>query len=421
MDRKPNVVPTKEQINSVKSEKEKKELYEQEKALATNEIYSASFREAEMPTGQLSAIEQMQQRTAHQLNLNAQGMQVKDETLAEAPTYSDVARFRNEEQMRLRDVQLQQNLDNIQKFQDQTAEATVRHQSYQNQQQKPIMEIDNGYQKPPTPPVTPKNGSIWDDYSNQSSDEHINEISQPNYNAPFDVISLPSLGKTYKNKKSNIKLSYMTTADENILSSPNLLQSGEFLEILINRKMLEPSLRYKDLLPGDRNAIMIWLRATGYGEMYPVVIEDEKGIPFETVVNLDDLKTVELTVEPDENGLFTFDLPLARQTIKFRLLTCGEIDFLDKKMEEEKENNVLINNYNTYKLERMIVEVDGSKDRTFISSVANNMRLPDSKKLTEFMNTIDCGIDLDIVVKTPGGGSVATFLPLNLNFFWPNL
>jgi hypothetical protein len=30
----------------------------------------------------------------------------------------------------------------------------------------------------------------------------------------------------------------MTTADENILTSPNLLQSGEFLEILINRKLL---------------------------------------------------------------------------------------------------------------------------------------------------------------------------------------
>jgi hypothetical protein len=31
----------------------------------------------------------------------------------------------------------------------------------------------------------------------------------------------------------------MTTADENILTSPNLLQSGEFLNVLINRKILE--------------------------------------------------------------------------------------------------------------------------------------------------------------------------------------
>ena len=44
------------------------------------------------------------------------------------------------------------------------------------------------------------------------------------------------------------------------------------VEILINRKILEPDLRYEDLLVGDRNAIMIWLRATGYGEMYPVLM-----------------------------------------------------------------------------------------------------------------------------------------------------
>jgi hypothetical protein len=63
----------------------------------------------------------------------------------------------------------------------------------------------------PTPSVTP----------------YILEISQPNYNSPFDVIPLPSLGKTYRNKKPNVRLGYMTTADENILTK-NLLQSGEF-------------------------------------------------------------------------------------------------------------------------------------------------------------------------------------------------
>jgi hypothetical protein len=38
----------------------------------------------------------------------------------------------------------------------------------------------------------------------------------------------------------------------------------------------------------------------------------------------------------------------------------------------------------------------------------------------EVLLEIDCGIDLNITVPTPGGGSVATFLPLNLKFFWPN-
>lgn len=416
MDRKPNVVPTQGQMNSVKSEKEKKEAYEKEKIIVTSEIYAAPFRDSDTPDGHLSAMEQMRLRTSNQLNKHLNGEIIIEESLAEegAVTYS-----RNQEQMKLRDVQLQQNLDNIDKFQKQTAEATNRHKTVQVSEQKNGYNNSNDYGN--YPPIQPPTTSNWDGYGDFNRDEYIVQISQPDFNTPFDVISLPSLGKTYKNKKANVRLSYMTTADENILSSPNLLQSGEFLEILINRKLLEPGLRYKDLLPGDRNAIMIWLRATGYGEMYPVTIEDEHGVPFETVIDLNELKTNELNVEPDEHGLFSFILPIAQKEIRFKLLSCGEIDYLEKMVEEERENNLPVNNYNTYKLERMIVEVDGSRDRTYIKDVANTMRIPDAKKLNDYINSIDCGIDLDIVVKTPGGGSVATFLPLNLNFFWPNI
>jgi hypothetical protein len=48
------------------------------------------------------------------------------------------------------------------------------------------------------------------------------------------------------------------------------------------------------------------------------------------------------------------------------------------------------------------------------------MRVGDAKELREYIDSIDCGVDLRITVRTPGGGSVTTFLPLNLKFFWPN-
>jgi hypothetical protein len=213
----------------------------------------------------------------------------------------------------------------------------------------------------------------------------------------------------------------MTTADENILTSPNLLQSGEFLEILINRKMLDPALRYKDLHVGDRNAIMIWLRATGYGEMYPVTLLDEKNVPFDTDVNLNNLKTKNLGAEPDEEGLFDFQFPLCKAVIKFKLLTCGDVDTIEKLVEADKANNVPVNNTNTYTMERTIVEVNGSRDKYVIREFSNSMRIMDAKLFNDYIAKIDCGIDLDIEVGTPGGGSIKTFLPLNINFFWPNI
>lgn len=421
MEKKPNVVPPK----GHKSDQQKISEYEAEKRIVTHEIYTEPFRDSETPEKHLSALEQMRARTASQLAQNQSGGVVQYPEFAEKPTgYIN----RNEEQIKQRDAQLAKNLDMIDKFQAQTQEANNRHLVEDNYKtptmyqqptkQEPIERYGkfNNYE-PPTP-STPSN--IWAGYGDYSRSEHIQQISQPDYNTPFDVIPLPSKGKTYRGKKPNIKLSYMTTADENILSSPNLLQSGEFLEVLLNRKILD-NIRYKDLLPGDRNAIMIWLRATSYGELYPIVLDDEEGMPFETTVDLNELKTIDLNVEPDEDGLFTFVLPLSQKVIRFKLLTCGEMDYLEKIIETEKNNNQLVNNYSTYKLERMIVEVDGSTDKQFIKEVANSMRIPDAKKLTDFINTIDCGIELNIDVQTPGGGSIATFLPLNLNFFWPNL
>ena len=69
----------------------------------------------------------------------------------------------------------------------------------------------------------------------------------------------------------------------------------------------------------------------------------------------------------------------------------------------------------------MIVEVNGERNKTMIRDFVNYLRIGDSKAFNEYVNTLDSGIDLNIEVGTPGGGSVKTFLPLNINFFWPEL
>jgi hypothetical protein len=213
----------------------------------------------------------------------------------------------------------------------------------------------------------------------------------------------------------------MTAADENILTSPNLLQSGEFLEILINRKLLETDLRYKDLHVGDRNAIMIWLRATSYGEMYPVTIYDENGSPFDTEINLNELNVVKLNVEPDSEGYFDFQLPMSKINLKIKLLTIGDVDEIEAKVKRDEDNKIPVNNSGTYTLEKQIVDVGGNRDKNFIREFIQNLRIKDAKELREYINKIDCGVDLNIEVRTPGGGSIKTFLPLNLGFFWPDV
>lgn len=272
---------------------------------------------------------------------------------------------------------------------------------------------------PPMPPKPPINNIIKDSNPNDMSG-YIETLSQPDFNTACDLIPLPSGGKCYKSKKKNIMVSYLTTADENILTSPNLLASGHFLEILINRKILDDSIRYKDLIPGDRDAILIWLRATSFGDNYPVELLDNDNIPFESSINLSELKMIPLSVDPDENGLFDYVVPSLGDRLKIKILTMGEVEELVKILNDEKEAGIPVNNSITYTLQRQIVSVNNNTDKDAIIEFVRKLRISDNLKLSEFISTLDCGVDLTINVGIPGGGSLTTFLPLNAKFFWPN-
>ncbi len=419
----PKVFPTPSQNDVDKINADKLVQYEAAKIEVANEIYNGAVAPNDTPNGHISAVEIMRQRTANQLAQRENNGQfngvVVDPSKAENAPIISASQARIDEQMRLRDEQLQKNLAQTNNYQKMEEEARTRHL------QPPVtpVNVPPAY-VPPTPPIQPpmtNNGFDNYDRNNNSANNYIQEISQAQFNSPFDVIPLPSEGKTYRGKRPNVRVSYMTTADENILSSPNLLQSGEFLEILINRKLLEQDLRYKDLLPGDRNAIMIWLRATGYGEMYPVTLLDENDTPFDTNINLDELKTKKLGATPDAEGYFDFMLPISKKRIKFKLLTIGEVEWIEKMVEADKAAGIPVNNSTTYTWERTIVEVEGDRNINNLKDFSQNLRVKDAEALTKYIEQINCGIELDITVGTPGGGSIETFLPLNLGFFWPNI
>ena len=242
-------------------------------------------------------------------------------------------------------------------------------------------------------------------------------------NAPYDLIPLPSEGKLYKHKKSKIKVAFLNASDENILTAPHLVESGEFMDILFRRKVIEDGIDYKDLHVGDRNAIMVWLRATAYGPNYPIqVINPETGEFIESEVDLSTLKTKKLGAEPDRNGCFDYKFPVCGKTCKFRLLTVGDVEDIER--QERYELETLKKPYAdvlTYRLEKQITEVDGNSDINFIRDFISVLRVGDSRGLRKYTNEIESGLDMNIEVQVPGGEPFKTFLPIGFNFFWPEL
>lgn len=251
-----------------------------------------------------------------------------------------------------------------------------------------------------------------------------NQTQEVQFQIPFHVIPLPSKGLLYPGQEGTVKVEYMTAMDENVLTSPNLIKSGKVLDMLMERKVKQSPVPIEKLLVGDRNAIMIWLRATGYGEMYPVKLNDPtSGVEFETEIDLTTLKTKELPegVEPDEKGEFSFTLPKSKKKIKFTLLTVGdEKTILSRAEKYEKATKSQISNALTYRLQAQIKEIDGNRDINFIQQFVNVMPAFDSLKFREYSDSIEPGIDMSVEVEGPTGTFQAP-ITLGLNFFWPNV
>ena len=150
----------------------------------------------------------------------------------------------------------------------------------------------------------------------------IPKMDESNPMAAYDIIPLPSKGECYQNKQGRIAVSYLTAMDENIIVSPNLYRDNMVLDIILKEKLRDPEIDPDDLLDGDRDAIILFLRSSAYGNMYSVSTTDPvTKQSFETQIDLSKIKYKDFTLSGDENGWFDFQMPVSKDEIKFRFLT----------------------------------------------------------------------------------------------------
>lgn len=238
-----------------------------------------------------------------------------------------------------------------------------------------------------------------------------------NTQIPYDIIQLSSDGLLYPNQQKSVKVEYLTAMDESILTSSNLANQGLTFDVLLERKIKNLDFHPLDLLRGDRMAILIWLRSTGYGSEYPIRVYSEKENKFiDVVFDLSTLKTKPIGAKPDEKGEFDMVLPISKKRIKFKLLTGRDEKEISRKDEEwTKRGNE--SDRGRFLLEQQIVEVDGERDIVKILQEISRMPLKDSIEFKRYSNSIEPGIDFNITVETPGGELIKTFLGIRPDFF----
>ena len=268
-----------------------------------------------------------------------------------------------------------------------------------------------------------------EEYARKIAEDRATQYDQmAGFSVPRDFVMLPSKGKIYPtgsplHNLEEIEVRHLTAADEDILTSRSLLRSGKAIDAMLNNVILNKTINTEELISGDKNAILTFLRITGYGADYPVEIECpgcNESIKHE--FDLSQLKMRFLDVEPAAEGenRFSFEMP-SGVYVEFKLLNSAEdnqitdeADKLKKMTNSPFEKNV------TTKLKHQIISVNGDTNRATISHFVDNMNVRDSRAYRKHLDEIEPDVDMNQEFKCPlCGHSGEVEIPITVGFFWP--
>ena len=249
---------------------------------------------------------------------------------------------------------------------------------------------------------------------------------------PTEFVDLPSGGRFYPeghplHDKDCIELKQMTAREEDILTSRTLLKKGVALDRVIESIIVDKSIDPNTLLVGDRNAIIIAIRSSGYGSDYSTNVTcpgcgEINRYTFDlreaNVYRGEDAHQLELVDHGD--GTFTTTLPKTSIDVRFRLLVGHDEKNLassvtNARKRKGEEHNV------TNQLANLLVAVNEDDSAEARNYVINNIPSMDSRHLRMAYKLAAPNIDLKQYFECPECEySQDMEVPLGAEFFWPD-
>ena len=253
--------------------------------------------------------------------------------------------------------------------------------------------------------------------------------------APTEFVNLPSQGKFYPpehplHNKDVVEIKYMTAKHEDILTSQTLLRKGVAIDRLIENLIIDKSIKLDGLLLGDKNAITIAARKTGYGSEYNTGMTcpscgnkqdhsfdlDELGHNFPSEEELD-----EFGIELTEAGTFLITLPQTKVVLETRLLTDADEKMLEKTSKMRKKHNLGRGEITlTDRLKSVIVSANDETKRSMIEQFVDNMPALDAKFFRTAYAALTPNVDMKQEYRCEAcGHEEEVDVPLSADFFWP--
>lgn len=269
-------------------------------------------------------------------------------------------------------------------------------------------------------------------------------IQQPNTESkPFsfptftDFVELPSKGQFYDEsnplfKQEVTEVYYMSSTEEDILTSETLLEKGLMFDKLIGNVLKNKNILPENILDADRSAILISVRKNGLDNIYQTIVlcpkcskqkEIEADLTKDIVVNEN-----QVPIEQIENitqlGPALFQTTLQMQDvsvdIQFKLLDGSDESELFKKAKVAVQKKGHETNFSD-KLKQIVVAVNGNTDRHYVNKFCEWLPYMFAKELLKIYRQITPSIKIKSHLECSCDYSGLVEVPVSKNFFWPDL
>jgi len=261
----------------------------------------------------------------------------------------------------------------------------------------------------------------------------LNQPPQLAFVAPTEFVEIPSKGRFYPpnhplHNVDTIEIRHMTAKDEDILASSALLKKGIAIDRFLQNIIVDKKIKISKLLSGDKNALIVAARVTGYGETYDTRItcpgcskRDTQSFNLSTLElqTGEDISEKFPEVELTSNNTFVVALPKTQFNVEFRLLSSEDENKLTNQANNRKKNNLPESSF-TNQLKMIIVSINGQEEKSTIFQAVDSLPAIDSRYLRNLYNAATPNVDLSYEYSCfECGYEDRLEVPFTADFFWP--
>jgi hypothetical protein len=276
--------------------------------------------------------------------------------------------------------------------------------------------VDNAGSSPPIPEVV-----------QQAQQEEAPFV----FPTPTEFVDLPSQGKFYPpghvlHNVESLEIRFMTAKDEDILTSQALLRKGIALDRFLQNVLVDKTIKLDDLLTGDKNALIVKSRITGYGPEYQTTVscpacgakqEYEFDLEESNLITAEDLLNNGVNIQSD--GTILFELPVTKASVCIKMMNGRDEKELARKQSLNKKVKLQDTSL-TDQLKMLIISVNGRTERRLIDQFVDNLPAKDSRFLrvsyAKSLPTMDLTQEFAC---TECDHAQEMEVPFTTDFFWP--